>query len=842
MLEIHKLRPRKKMKKIFKVLLIASVCVFVLASVLGVLVWVQRDQIKQYAINQLNEQLTAPIAVQTIDISFFDQFPKVSVALNRVSLQDPLRKKYELFSAQKVFVAFNIMDVLAKNYQIRLIAADSGSCSIYTDKKGRANYMIVKPSDKPGDDVFLKLTEVKLHSMSIHYVDESSQFEVVTDVREAKLSGDFKGKKESIGLEGDFYMHRMISSKNTLVKNKDIRMETVLQIDGEKNQYTFSKSNLKIGVLGLECSGKIQNQKTYTDLDMEFSAPGMRITDLLELLPGSYAKQVSEYQSTGSIYFNGSIKGKLSNKQNPAVQVQFGVKDGTLKAEKGTISIDQLECKGEFSNGKTGKLADAYLILPVFKFRLGKGHFNGALDLRNFNDPYIDLAIEGSAPVSDVIAFTKGDWIESGSGQVEVDLALKGKVKQLSGKAGLFESTTSGRVTLDASNLVIKGHKKNIQSLTGTMRLEQKDLVIETFSARVDQSDISVSGRFKNIVPYLFNNGKQLEANITYKSTYLDVENMVFPSSASASSQSSEAMSLPDQILVNATVDIGKLRFHEFNAQNVKGTVYWKGKQILAENVKAETLNGTISLNGQLENTKDGSFVVGSGIQFTQVDIDQLFKQCNNFGQQDLTDKHIKGKMSGTIELAGVWNSKLECDLNKLSALCSITVKQGELVNYKPLEALSKYVKLEDLQSLKFADLHNEIEIRKGVITIPEMMVNNNALNLTVSGMHTFENYLDYHFKIKLGDILAKKFKQRHSEFEEEQEEDKRNIYISMKGPFDKLAFTYDKKEARKQVKQDMQKEREEVKKIWRKELGLEKDETIKEKQKDSEELEFEAE
>jgi hypothetical protein len=743
-----------------------------------------------------------------------------------------------LFTAQKVFVAFNIMDVLAKNYHIRLIAADSGSCSIYIDKKGRTNYTIIKTSDKPGDDVFLKLAEVKLHNMNIHYLDESLQFELKTDARDAKLSGDFKGKKESIGLSGDFYLHYMTASKTTFIKNKDIKVSTQLQIDAQQELYTFSKSDVMVGVLSVVCSGKISNKPKYTEWDMEFNAPALKITDLMELLPGSYGKQLAEYKSTGSIYFNGSIKGKLSNKQNPAVNIQFGVKNGTLTADN--VSITQLNCKGEFSNGKTGKMSEAYLILPVFTFKLGKGEFTGAFDLKNFEHPFIDLSMKGSAPISEVIGFTKSNWIKSASGQLEMDMAISGSLKQLSSTSGFLECKTSGYLNCSVSDIRFSDGKKSIQSLTGVFRIDQKDLVIETLKAKVDESDITLTGKFKNMVPFLLSNNQQLEADVHYQSTILNIENIVFPSSAPA--QSTTAMRLPDHIFVNATIDIGQLYFHEFNAKKVKGIIYWKGKKIQAEGITAETLNGTIGLSGELENAKDGSFVVGSSIQFSQVNIDELFRQCNNFGQQDLTHQNIKGKMQGTIELAGVWKPNLECDLDKLSALCNLTIKQGELVNYKPLEGLSKYIKVEDLRNLKFADLTNQIAIRKGMITIPEMQVNNNALNLTTSGTHTFENILDYHFSIKLNDLLAKKFKQRNSEFEEELVENGTTIFISMKGPFDKLVFSYDKKQAKNKMVQDIKKERAEAKKIWRKELGLEKDESIKEKKSDSEELEFEAE
>jgi hypothetical protein len=829
------------MKKSFKILAITLICGLLLSAILATVIWFQRNAIKQYAITQLNEQLAAPLVVSSIGISFIEQFPKVSVLFNNVELKDPVRAKQTLFRAQRVFVAFNIYDILTQNYHIKLIEADSGQCNIFIDAKGKANYNIFKPSDKPEEDVFLKLSEIKLRNIYINYQDLESDFALKADAIDAKLSGDFKGKKETFALAGNLMIHKMVSGSVTMLKNKQVSIDAALDIDEQNNTYAFAKSSLKLGTLALTCSGSIGNKPNYTLLDIEFAANEMGITDLLELLPGSVNKNMAQYKSTGSIYFNGSIKGKLSAKQNPLIKVQFGVENGTLNADNGNVKISDLLCKGEFSNGKSGKTSEAYLILPTLSFKLGDGAFNGALNIKNFSNPVIDLSMKGYAPINDILGFMQSEWIKQADGDVKLDISLSGNLKQLSNRSGFLECRTNGTVECNASNIVFKEGNKTIEQLNAKLRLEQKDLVIEMLSVNATKSDFKLSGTFKNMVPYLLADNQLLEADITYRSDYVDLENIVVPIPASKESEAT-AFVLPADIFVNANIVIGALDYHQFKAKNITGNIYWKGKNITAENVTAETFNGKIALSGQVENATDGRFLVSSNVQITDANISEMFRQCNNFGQEELTDKHLKGKLQATVDLAGVWSPKLECDLDKLSVLTNITIKQGELNNYKPLESLSKYIKLEDLRNLKFADLNNQIQIRKGIITIPEMTVNNNGLNISVAGTQTFAYYLDYHFKLKLNDLLAKKFKQRNSEFEEEEEENGMEIFISMKGPIDNLEFTRDKKRTREKVKENLKKEGKEVNKLWKKELGIEEDKTIKEKQTDSEELEFEAE
>jgi hypothetical protein len=225
--------------------------------------------------------------------------------------------------------------------------------------------------------------------------------------------------------------------------------------------------------------------------------------------------------------------------------------------------------------------------------------------------------------------------------------------------------------------------------------------------------------------------------------------------------------------------------------------------------------------------------------------VKELFRQCDDFGQSGLTYNQLNGTLSGHLDLVSVWNAKLEHEPAKLFAVADIKLINGELNDYKPLESLSSYVNVNDLRKLRFSELTNHIEIRNEVITIPAMQVRNNALNLEIAGTHTFSNYLDYKLKLKLSDLLHRKRKAaRAKEFEEEEDDPSQgmNLFISMKGPVDNLVFSYDKRGVVQKIKQDLGHEKENIRKALQKELGLGKDSTIREKQTDSDELEFEPE
>jgi uncharacterized protein involved in outer membrane biogenesis len=81
------------MKILRNILLGLTISLLSLIAITGALTFIFQDKLKQFAINQVNEQIKVPIIVKGgIDVSFFKNFPNVSISLKEVTINDPLRK------------------------------------------------------------------------------------------------------------------------------------------------------------------------------------------------------------------------------------------------------------------------------------------------------------------------------------------------------------------------------------------------------------------------------------------------------------------------------------------------------------------------------------------------------------------------------------------------------------------------------------------------------------------------------------------------------------------------------------------------------------------------------
>ena len=83
--------------------------------------------------------------------------------------------------------------------------------------------------------------------------------------------------------------------------------------------------------------------------------------------------------------------------------------------------------------------------------------------------------------------------------------------------------------------------------------------------------------------------------------------------------------------------------------------------------------------------------------------------------------------------------------------------------------------------------------------------------------MHSFDNIVEYHLKLLLSDILAKKAKKARKDVEEfgvvqDDGLGRTSLFISMIGPVSDPVISYDSQGAREKIKNDLGKEKQSMK------------------------------
>lgn len=177
--------------------------------------------------------------------------------------------------------------------------------------------------------------------------------------------------------------------------------------------------------------------------------------------------------------------------------------------------------------------------------------------------------------------------------------------------------------------------------------------------------------------------------------------------------------------------------------------------------------------------------------------------------------------LTASVQLATYWTKQLDVKPSRTIASADLTINNGALIDFKPMLKLSRFVKGSDLQNVRFSKLQNTIRINEQKIFIPTMDIRSTAMNMTISGTHSFDNFVDYKIQMKLSQLLGKKVRQLNTEFGtiEDDGSGGLNLFLTMKGPLDNPKFSYDRKGVEKKITESVKTGKDDFLKILKEEI-----------------------
>lgn len=827
------------MPKGLKIFLISILVIVSLFGTVLIYAYQNLDELKQYALKEVNMMLKSELSAEHIDVQFIQTFPKVSLALSDVALKDPLHKGKFVLRAAHLYLGFNFYDVLNENYNINLIDLDSGEVNLYTDASGRSNFDLLKESktESKKKPFSFKLNKLKLGKINLRFVDVSSAVKSDVYIESASFSGSFSDTRYNMEVDLKGFCNQLHSGELAVLQNKSISIETTLDMDTEKKKYQLVKGNFGVNQLALALSGFVQNKKKQTDYQLSFKAQKISIQDLLSTLPIKLPESVLAYQSNGNVFFEGSVKGIQTATKNPRIQLQFGIEQGSLVEPESKMKLEDINLKGSFDNGENGLMRNAIISIPELSAQMVGSMVKGNLNISNLESPILAMELTGDADLQALNTFFKFEDVSEIKGKLNFTLNLKGEKK---GELWQWNNAfNKGIFALNMEKLKLNYLKSSFDNAVVKAEINNNALLLNEASFLVAGSDFKIKGSIPLFLDFIMKDNASLAGNFSLISQNLDIGNLMIYDSSDPREEGEK----PLDYQINVSVQTEKISYETFSARGFKSQIALTPNKIIFKETAMSTSGGNFSGNGEfIMNANE--YILKSTNDAKGIQINDLLTQFNNFGQTEFTNKNLFGVINAHTDVLIFWDGKMNLVANKMLVLSDMTIKNGELINYEPLNSLSKFVDVNELKNLKFSELKNTITIKNKVLHIPAMDFKNNALNLNLTGTHTFDNVLDYKVKLSLSELLSKKRKPQANEFGEEDEKTRGiSLYLSITGPINQLKYVYDRKGAKAQLKEDAKKEKEVIKEIFKQEFGIKKDTSLKnveKKNENNDELEFE--
>ncbi|MGB1306893.1 MAG: AsmA-like C-terminal region-containing protein [Flavobacteriales bacterium] len=802
------------MRILKRILLALIVLTILMVGSSAAYIYYQQDELEQVVIKEINKRLKSPIKIGDIEFSVIKNFPFASIELNNILAIDAFQED-TLCEIELLQLKFNALDLYNNIFIIQELTLKNGFASIYY-KDSMPNYEIWHSTQDSSqeENTDFGLENISLENFKIAYAVDDIQSVIVNNESQLQLS--INNGRTEINLQGDITNEKLILDGINHLPSKKINLNGDIVID-------TLVLNIKSTIALSDIQMDLDFVSTDKAISVKVNTSEFELEPTLKLIPKNYLSALEGYELQGKSKIRLNY---ISDQQKEAyINVDFDLKEGYIKGDDLPFDMNETSLKGSYSNGKQRTDVSTEIKLDNIQFTANGELVQANATIQGLENPTLITDFNTQMQLSEIEKWGYEHDFKSLIGDAKIKGTYKGKIG-LKNKVtyDLAMAEKIADLTIDNLSLHIDEQSPQLSNAKLSLKLIDDNVNISAFNGTLaKESKINFVGGIENVFSYLFLKNAELKIAGDLSSDWMIIDEFLDETdNISETTQESkpQAINLPNDIVANINLNLIDLTFDRFHMRNFSSKISYKNKLLKAKDIVLETMSGKITSNVTFEQVKDGKLRLISTTGLDNINVRQLFYEFHNFGQTTMRHKHLKGKIDSEIYLRNEWDKYFNPIDEHLYSFIDVKINNGELLDFEPLMMMSDYISVEELKRIKFSTLENQIEIKNNLIDIPFMEIHSTAIDIAGAGTHSFDNEMDYEFKILLNEILGDKFRRKHkkkvSEFGVVQDDGVKGMtmFLKMQGTVDDPQISYNTLRLRESLSDGFKKEKKELKDV----------------------------
>ncbi|MBP9069150.1 MAG: membrane assembly protein AsmA [Bacteroidia bacterium] len=728
-----------------------------------------KDKIVSIVKEQANANLNAKVDFGEFDLTLISSFPDFRFKIQKVSVVGVDAFAGDtLASIGELITDINLKSVISGDqYKINSIIIDKARILGKILPDGKANWDIAKadstaaavPTATSEPSKFaMKLNEFKIKNAYIVYDDQQGKMYGKLDDFNYSLNGDFT--------QDNFVLSNLLEIAKTTFKmdgvpylsEAKVKFKADLDMDMPKMKFTFKENELSLNDLGFGFDGYVSMPDTNIDMDLKFKVKQAEFKSLLSLIPVVYSKDFASVKTSGSLAMDGFAKGTYNASSMPAFAVNLAVKDAMFKYPSLPKSVNNINIDVHVNN-PTGVLDATVIDVNKFHVELAGNPVDLSAHVTTpISDPNLKAGLKGVinlASVKEFVPLEKGDDL---NGTIKSDISVAGRMSALE-KKDFDNFKAEGSLEIEKMNYKTSTLTYEVLLNSMVLKFTNEYVDLPNFDAKLGKSDIQAKGRIDNFMHYLFKD-EALKGGFALTSKMMDLNELMGPPStetaaatpsAAPTSTDSGAAEVPGNIDFVLDSKIDKILFQNMVIDNLIGNIVVRNSKVEMTNLKMNTLDGTLIVNGFYETTNPKKPTTGLNLVIENFDIQKTFKTFNTVKKIAPAAEYSKGNFSATLQNFNVaMNDKMEPDLNTVKAFGTFKTKKVVVGGFPPFVKLGEALKMDKLKSTEVTDLNLKYRMENGRIILEPFDTKISGVNTNISGSTGIDQTIDYKWKMDM--------------------------------------------------------------------------------------------
>ncbi|WP_281616110.1 AsmA-like C-terminal region-containing protein [Flammeovirga sp. SubArs3] len=281
------------------------------------------------------------------------------------------------------------------------------------------------------------------------------------------------------------------------------------------------------------------------------------------------------------------------------------------------------------------------------------------------------------------------------------------------------------------------------------------NIMLNDFTGKVGQSDMTFNAQLYNVSDSTrkdFSGKFQVDAKML---NFNELLKLTLPEETYAESSSSRSTEIQEEEPVDIfaikypdlelDVKVKQMLLMDMHIKNFDGKVSTSRDQTVKLDGISVQLGdiGNMKMSG-LANMKDPKNVTLDGdAVLKNVDLSKIDFEVEYEGEKINVSKNFDGILNSTMKANARLNDDLTIDIAHTTADINMTLENGRIVNFGPLEAMARYFGNKDMSNIRFDKVENNFTVKDGVFYIPRMDIASTIGQIYLTG----EQHLDMNMK-----------------------------------------------------------------------------------------------
>ncbi|WP_188049471.1 AsmA family protein [Flavobacterium sp. GP15] len=702
---------------------------------------------------KINDNITGTIHINDINYKFLKGFPNMTLALSQVELRDSLYflHKRTLLKADEIEIRMNVLGLLHNEISIDKIEIQRATIHLYKGKDGIVNTAIFRPKakiDKSKSAATSTFNEIVFDE--VHFISENQLGNKLFDFNIIALRSriDFDNDNWNTNL----YLKTLAKSmafntqRGSFIRDKIVEGVLKVSFSDAKNKISVATDKLLIGeeIFNIKANFSLHKNKSPFDIAIKTTILWQNASALLS---ANISDRINQFNLKKPILVLCTIIGDMNAVGDPEIKVITKIKNNELKIPDGIINDCSFEASFTNQYVKTTACNDvnSTITLTNFEGKYKTIPFKIPIGIiANFEKTIVAGTFKSDFEVSRLNEIIPKDFMHFSDGQANVNLDFKFGVSNLRIQKPLFTGNTT------VKNAVIYYGPRNLTFVKTNIDLDftEKALIIKKINFNDRRNAVFMHGKIDNFLTLYYDNPEKMIVNWDIYAPFLDVKQFAgvitnanhkkIITKKDNNNFSDKMYSVIDkcQVLLNLKAD--KMVYSKLEATNANALVLLANNQLIVKNGSVASAGGTITFDGKLTPDSD-TFLLQSNAQINKVDIAKFLAAFNNFGIQSFQPKNLKGLLNASASVSGRLLSGGQLKTNSLGGTAKFDVKNGALIDFKPLTNIGKFAfPFREVNNVVFSDLLGNFKINGDLVTVKDLKVSSNILNLDVDGVYSF--------------------------------------------------------------------------------------------------------